>query len=209
GRRLQEAHGQKPQICITFPVLVGTDGEMRMSKSTGNYIGVAEAPENIFGKIMSIPDKLILHYFGLLTNSTQEELDGYRKQIDGGNNPMEIKKLLGRQIVSELYDAKAADEAEAHFARTVQNKEVPEEIKTVQVSFADLSSNDLKTTGIYLPRLILKIGFAASMSEANRLIAQGGVSIDGEKVTSISAHLNSGSVIKVGKRKYAKIVDDE
>ena len=195
GRKLQEVFGQKPQICLTFPVLVGTDGEMRMSKSTGNYIGVSEAPENIFGKIMSIPDKLILHYFLLLTNTPQPELNEFQKCMDAGENPMELKKRLGREIVTELYDATAATEAEAHFAKVVQNKEVPNNIPTLVVMEAE---PDVR-------RLLVDNNYLASMSEATRLIKQGGVKIDGEKLTAFNAPLKDGSVIQAGKRLFVKI----
>lgn len=199
GRRLQEAHGQKPQVCITYPVLVGTDGEMRMSKSTGNYIGVSEPPEDIFGKIMSIPDKCIIHYYTLLTNSTQSDLDDYQKRLDGGENPMGLKKQLGKMIVTELYDEKAAGEAEAHFASVVQNKEVPDDIPAVEVTEPE---PDIR-------RILVDNKLVASTGEAVRLIRQGGIKVDGEKIDSFNPRLQNGSIIQVGKRKYIKAVMPE
>ena len=195
GRKLQEVFGQKPQVCLTFPVLVGTDGEMRMSKSTGNYIGVSEEPENIFGKIMSIPDKLILHYFLLLRNIPQEELDEFQRRMDAGENPMEMKKRLGREIVAELYDAAAAAEAEAHFAKVVQNKEVPDDMPSVTVTEPD---PDIR-------RLLVDNNLLSSMSEATRLIKQGAVKIDGDRITTFNARVRNGSVIQAGKRLFVKI----
>ena len=119
GRKLQEVYGQKPQVCITYPVLVGTDGVQRMSKSTGNYIGVSEPPEQIYGKTMSIPDGIMMQYFELLTDIPADELAQIKKQFDGGSNPMELKKRLAREIVTDLYSEKDADEAEKHFQRAL------------------------------------------------------------------------------------------
>jgi tyrosyl-tRNA synthetase len=192
GRRLQEAYGQKPQVCITYPVLVGTDGVQRMSKTTGNYIGVTEAPEQIYGKVMSINDGLIMQYFELLTDVSEEELVAIGKQLDDGVNPMTLKKRLAKDIVTQLYGEKEADEAEEHFEKVVQKKELPKDIKEYKIS-AEV------TLG-----LIVDAGLVKSRSEANRLINQGAVSIDGEKVTDINQPVKKGQVIKVGKRRYLK-----
>jgi len=195
GRRLQEAFGQKPQVCITFPVLIGTDGEKRMSKSTGNYIGISEPPENIFGKIMSIPDKLIIHYFTLLTDATSEELEEYQRQMNEGVNPMELKKHLAHKIVAELYDENSAAEAEAHFAKVVQNKEIPDEVPVLKISD---SNQDIR-------KLLVENGYLSSMGEAVRLIKQGGLKIDGERISSFNVNLQNGSIIQIGKRNFIKI----
>lgn len=193
GRRLQEAFGLKPQVCLTFPVLVGTDGVQRMSKTTGNYIGVSEAPEQIYGKVMSIPDRLIVQYFELLTDVTEEELKDIDRQIDSGVNPMDFKKQLARSIVSQLYTEKGADEAEKHFQKVVQNKELPDNIPEYKI-----------TTDISICALISDIGLAKSRSEASRLISQGAVTIDGDKVMDINQVVEKGKIIKVGKRRYLK-----
>jgi tyrosyl-tRNA synthetase len=196
GRRLQEAFGQKPQICITFPVLIGTDGEKRMSKSTGNYIGVAELPENIYGKLMSIPDKLIMHYFGLLTDVPDDELVEFRKQLDSGTeNPMELKKRLAREIVTQLYGARSAEAAGQHFIKVVQKKGLPDEIQEYKI--------DADTT---ISRLLVDAGLAPSRSEANRLILQGAVSIDGIKIIDINQNIGKNVIIKAGKRRYLKTI---
>jgi tyrosyl-tRNA synthetase len=208
ARRLQEAFGQKPQVCITFPVLVGTDGVHRMSKSLGNYIGVTEPPDEIYGKTMSINDDLILSYFELLTDVPDEELAEFRRQLEtGAVNPMLLKKRLARELVAQFYDEKAAAEAEKNFEKVVQKKEVPEEIQEKLIYFKDLSPQQMETTGIYIPRLLVIVGLAKSVSEANRLISQGAVSIDGEKISSNSANLKIGSIIKVGKRRFVRVVD--
>jgi tyrosyl-tRNA synthetase len=210
GRKLQEVFGQKPQICLTFPVLVGTDGVQRMSKSTGNYIGISEPPEQIYGKIMSIPDNITMQYFELLTDVSPEELDEMRKQLDGGLNPMTLKKRLAWDIVEWLYNKKEADEAERHFARVVQKKELPDDLQEFRISFRDLSPKDTETTAIYLPRLLVMIGFARSMSDANRLITQGAVVIDGEKALSNITYIDAGSIIiKVGKRRFGRVINTD
>ena len=211
GRRLQEAFGQKPQVCLTYPVLVGTDGVRRMSKSTGNYIGVAEPPEQIYGKVMSIPDTLIMQYFELLTDTSEEELAAIGKQLDDGMNPMTLKKRLAREIVTDLSSEKEATEAEKHFEKVVQNKEMPKDIPEIDIeeirtAFKDLSPQQMENTPIYLPRLLVITRLARSMSEANRLISQGAVNIDHEKILENSAHIRIGSIIKAGKRRFIKIV---
>lgn len=197
GRRLQEAFGQKPQVCITFPVLVGTDGVQRMSKSLGNYIGVTEPPEDIYGKTMSIPDSLIIHYFELLTDVPDEELKEFQKQLDDESvNPMTLKKRLARDIVTQLYSSKEAGEAEEHFSKVVQKREVPEEMLIINVPD---SNPDIR-------RLLVSNKLASSMSEAVRLINQGAVKINGEKVSSFNAQLQNESILQVGKRLFAKLI---
>jgi tyrosyl-tRNA synthetase len=197
GRRLQEAFGQKPQVCLTFPVLVGTDGVHRMSKSLGNYIGVTEPPEDIYGKTMSIPDGLIIHYFELLTNVPDEELREFRKQLDNASiNPMTLKKRLARDIVTQLYSEREAAEAEKHFSKVVQKREVPEEMPIINVPD---SNPDIR-------RLLVSNKLVSSMSEAVRLINQGAVKINGEKVSSFNAQLQNGSILQVGKRLFAKLI---
>ncbi len=197
GRELQGMMGQRPQQCFMTPLLVGTDGSHKMSKSLGNYIGVSEPPEQIYGKVMSIRDDLILPYFELLTDVPDTELETFRKQVgQGAVNPMVLKKRLGKELVAQLYDAKSAAEAEAHFERVVQKKELPEDIPTISVSEA---SPDLR-------RLLVNNGLVGSMSEAVRLINQGAVKVDGERVTDFNHPLRNESVIQVGKLKYVKVI---
>ena len=193
GRRLQEAYGQKPQVCLTYPVLVGTDGLQRMSKSTGNYIGVSEPPEQIYGKVMSIADNIMMTYFESLTDTPTEELRKIRQQLDEGVNPMEFKKRLARDIVTQLYDEQDANEAESHFQKVVQNKELPDDIQEYKIS-----------SGTSISVLVTEAGLVKSRSEASRLINQGAVTIDGEKVTDINLPVDAGKIIKVGKRRYLK-----
>jgi len=218
GRELQATAGQRPQQCFMTPLLVGTDGSQKMSKSLGNYIGVDEPPAEIYGKVMSIPDDLIMQYFELVTDVPDKELEEFRQGLGHETiNPMILKKRLAREIVSQLYDQKAAKEAEEHFAKVVQKKEVPKEIKEYQVSFKEVAPNypykypfKYPTPGdIDLSRLLVNIGLAKSRSEAHRLIEQGGVEVDNEKVTNYITPAKSGSIIKVGKRRFVKVVDTD
>jgi tyrosyl-tRNA synthetase len=193
GRELQSMVGQRPQQVFMTPLLVGTDGTKKMSKSLGNYIGVAEPPEDIYGKTMSIRDDLIMQYYELVTDVPENELTDLKKQLESGANPMALKKRLAKEIVTQLYSASEAANAAEHFEKTVQNKELPEEIQEYKI-----------TTGMGISRLLVDAGLAASRSEANRLIQQGGVTIDGEKVTDMNKETPKGVIIKVGKRRYLK-----
>jgi tyrosyl-tRNA synthetase len=195
GRRLQESFGQKPLIALTFPVLVGTDGTNRMSKSRGNYIGIAEAPETIYGKTMSTPDNIMFQYYELLTNTTPEELADIKKQIENGGNPMPLKKRLAKTLVTQFYSEKEAQEAEAHFEKTVQNKELPDEIEEYAIKE--------NTT---ISQLMVEAKLTTSRSEAVRMIKQGGVTIDGEKIDDFNTPVHKGITIKVGKRRYLKTI---
>jgi len=226
GRELQSMMGQRPQQVFLAPLLIGTDGSQKMSKSLGNYIGVAEAPSEIYGKVMSIPDDLIMDYFELLTDVPDEELEEFRQQLSKQTvNPMVLKKRLARELVTQLYDQEAASEADLHFSKVVQRKETPGEILEYRVSFKYLrtmgepvrvpNSEGISPIASQLlehpdiSRLLVKIGLAKSRSEANRLIAQGAVSINGKKISSNIASLRSGSIIKVGKRRFAKIINTD
>jgi len=219
GRELQTMVGQRPQQVFLVPLLVGTDGTQKMSKSLGNYIGVAEPPNEIYGKVMSISDELMLQYFELVTDVSDKELEEFKRGLDSqAVNPMELKKRLAREIVAQLYDKKAASEAEEHFVKTVQEKEVPEEINEYHISFSEQAPPTFPymfpfkfpTPGdVDLSRLFVAIGLAKSRSEANRLIEQGAVSIDGEKVTNYITLVKSGSIIKVGKRRFAKVINTD
>jgi len=220
GRELQSMMGQRPQQCFMTRLLVGTDGTKKMSKSLGNYIGVAEPPQEQYGKVMSIPDSLILDYFELLTDIPDKELEEFKQALAGNTvNPMELKKRLAREIVTQLYSQKDAAEAEEQFKKTVQKKESPEEIPEFHLSLVSFSKagapqkgsgivvlgmNDYDISGI-----IVATHQAESRSEAMRLIKQGAVSIDGTKISNNLATLKSGSIIKVGKRRFAKVVNTD
>lgn len=219
GRELQSMVGQHPQQCFMTPLLIGTDGSQKMSKSLGNYIGVAEPPDEIYGKVMSIPDSLIIQYFELVTDVPDQELEEFRQALkDETTNPMALKKRLAREIVTYLYSQKVATEAERHFALVFQKREVPEEIKEYPVSYTKLGKITLAQESelaamaaetLDIRRLLTATSLASSVSEATRLINQGAVSIDGEKVTSSIAPVKSGSIIKVGKRRFAKVINTD
>lgn len=213
GRELQAMMGQPSQQCFMTPMLVGTDGVQKMSKSLGNYIGITEPPEDIYGKTMRIKDPFILTYFELLTDVSDEELKEMRNQLTHNQvNPMTLKKRLARDIVTQLYSSKEADEAEKHFQKVVQNKEVPDEITEIDIDeirayFLDLSPQQIEMKNFALPQLLKVTGLTKSTSEAFRLIDQGAVTIDGEKILSNVAHIKIGSIIKVGKRRFVRIVN--
>jgi tyrosyl-tRNA synthetase len=207
GRELQSMEGQKPQQVFMVPLLVGTDGVQKMSKSVGNYIGIAEPPEDIYGKTMSIPDMLIMQYFELLTDVPDEELTEFKNQLSNNSvNPMVLKKRLAGEIVTQLYSEKEAKEADEHFEKVVQKKELPEEIKEHRLSFKALR---FSTGEVDVRRLLTATGTAASASEASRLINQGAVEIGGKKVTRYQFQVSSGSVIKVGKHRFVKVINTD
>lgn len=214
GRELQSMMGQAPQQCFMTPLLVGTDGVQKMSKSLGNYISIAEPPETIYGKTMSIRDDFIMNYYELLTDVPDKELSEFKKQLNNGANPMELKKRLARDIVTQLYSAREADEAEKHFERVVQKKEVPEEIKEHKISFIELATEDELSAAsnafnLDISRLLVETGLVNSRSEANRMIVHGGTVIDGEVIKNRIAPVKNGSIIQVGKRRFIKVIDKD
>ena len=195
GRELQGMVGQRPQQVLMTGLLVGTDGSHKMSKSLGNYIGVAEPPDQIFGKVMSVPDELIINYFELVTDVPGTEISDMRAAMQSGSvNPMTLKKRLAKEIIVQLYDQTSAAEAEAHFVRTVQRKETPDEISECRL-----------VVGWTLPQAMVEAKVAKSISEAKRLITAGAVELDGTPVSSFTCALNPGSVLKVGKRRYVRL----
>ncbi|MFH1775495.1 MAG: tyrosine--tRNA ligase [Chloroflexota bacterium] len=199
GRELQSTAGQTPQQIFLVPLLIGTDGSQKMSKSLGNYIGVAEPPQEIYGKVMSIPDSLILQYFELVTDAPDEELAEFKHELeDGTTNPMLLKKRLAREIIIQLHDRKAAEGAEEHFNRVFQKKELPQEIAEYRVSLS--TSNSIRD-------ILVQTNLAGSASEAARLISQGAVKIDGKRVSGKSDPVKSGNIISVGRRHFARVID--
>jgi len=196
GRELQSMMGQPPQQCFMTPLLVGTDGTQKMSKSLGNYIGIAEPPNEIYGKIMSIPDNLIMDYFELVTDVPNDELEELRQALNNKTaNPMVLKKRLAREIVTQLYDQKVASQAEEHFTKVFQGREVPEEIPEFRA----------QPDGISLRELLVQTNLAGSLSEAKRLISQGAVSIDGKKISDNKANIRNSGVVKMS-RHFVKVI---
>ena len=202
GRDLQGMIGQTPQQCFLMPLLPGTDGVQKMSKSLGNYIGIDEPANEIYGKTMSLPDEQIVPYSEYLTDIDDEEIEEIRLTLgDGSVNPMELKKRLARELVTQFHDGKAALEAERNFERTVQGDALPEDIP----EFALPSAETL--TGMRLSRLMADAGVASSVGEGRRLIDQGAVQVDGERVTEDSATcVQAGSVLRAGRRRYVRLV---
>jgi tyrosyl-tRNA synthetase len=210
GRELQEREGQKPQCVYTVPLLVGTDGEVKMSKSLGNYVAVDDPPNDMYGKIMSIPDHLIADYFEYLTDVPDEEVSAVRELVERGSaNPMDAKKRLAREIVAQFHDAGAAAEAQDYFERTFSRGELPEDVPEQRLSFAQVLSEDA-TDGdgrVRLPWLLARLQLTASTSEANRLIKQRAVEVDGEVVESQRLALRDGMIIRVGKHRFLRLLD--
>jgi tyrosyl-tRNA synthetase len=208
GRELQQNTGQSPQQVFLVPLLIGTDGKQKMSKSLRNHIGIAEPPREIYGKVMSIPDSLILDYFELVTDVPEEEIAEFKEQLKTDSfNPMNLKKRLAHEIVRQFHGKQAADEAQEYFTQVFQKREIPKEIH---------ATVELRGTGALrakaevwrdITSLLCDAGLVKSRSEARRLLAQGAIEIDGEKVSTDKVLLKDGSIIKVGKRGFLKMVD--
>ncbi len=197
GRKLQEAYGQRPQICVTFPILLGTDGHMRMSKSTGNYIGITEPPEDMYGKVMSIPDIAMSNYFNLVTRWTPEEISRIEADLKADKvHPMDIKKKLAWEITDYYHGSETADASARHFERVHQERKLPEDIPQFVVD-----------KPVAIPELLLAAGLSKSKSDGRRLVQQGGVKLDGKPVESIDFIVNPGEmVLQVGKRRFVQLV---
>jgi tyrosyl-tRNA synthetase len=206
GRDLQRAHGQEPQIALTVPLLEGLDGVQKMSKSYGNYVGINESPEEIFGKLMSVSDAMMWRYFELLTRIPEPEIGALRS-----GHPMEAKKRLARTITAQYYGDRGAADAEEHFARVHQHREVPDEIETVRVPAekAAAGKSEPPKGSAWPVWLVLKeAGLVPSTSEGRRMIQQGAVEIDRRRVTSTEETLVPGCayLIQVGKRRFKRVV---
>jgi tyrosyl-tRNA synthetase len=199
GRDIQREYGVEPQVILTMPLLVGTDGIEKMSKSYDNYIGISDPPEQIFGRTMSIPDTLIYTYFELATNVSNEKLKEIKAALENGKtNPRDLKRELARTLVAMYYDEAAAIKAQEEFDKIFIKKEIPEEIDEFNIE---------ENKEINILDLLLLVNFAPSKGEAKRLVQQGGVSIDGEKVSDVHQNIKikSGMILKVGKRKFLKL----
>ena len=199
GREIQKSYDLSPQIAMTFPLLVGTDGSKKMSQSLNNYISISDSPENIFGKIMSIPDEIMWDYFTMLTDLEISEIDNFRKNVDKGKtNPFDYKKMLGKLIVSEIYDENSALVAESTFENITINKNSPENMPETNID---------DEIDIHLPNFLTENELTKSNSEARRLIESGSVKIDDQKVELLDINSSDliGKTLQVGKRKFLKI----
>lgn len=198
GRHLQQQYGQQPQVIITLPLLEGLDGVQKMSKSLNNYIGITEAPDEMFGKLMSISDVMMWRYFELLSFKSNAELVALKQQVEAGVNPRDIKFLLGEEIVERFHDRKAAAAARETFIARFREGAMPQEMPTKTLA--------TDGAGIGITAALTQCGLTASNSEAFRMLKQGGVRIDGEKISDRSLQLAVGfkGVLQVGKRKFCK-----
>jgi tyrosyl-tRNA synthetase len=201
ARDIQKQYGQEPQVILTLPLLEGIDGVEKMSKSLGNYIGVTESPEEIFGKTMRIPDELILKYFELVSSLGPREVETVKTRLeDPSTNPSHVKRELARDIVAQFHDGDAADRGEAHFNRLFVEKDRPEDI--------DQATFDGGGGGAWIVKAIADTGLCSSSSDARRMIKQGAVRVDGEKVVDLELKLDAREepyTIQVGKRRFVEL----
>jgi tyrosyl-tRNA synthetase len=195
GREIQKFYDLDPQVAMTFPLLIGTDGKKKMSQSLNNYISVSDKPEDIFGKIMSIPDEVMWDYFLMLTDVPLNEIDEMKKNIDSGENPFEYKKQLGQLIVQDIYSKDEASNALEVFQNITINKNIPEDIPIYDLNF---------TGEVHLPKILTEQSITSSNSEARRLITAGSFKIDGEKYTDLDVDFIeiSGKTLQLGKRNF-------
>ncbi len=194
GRDLLRQYGKEAQVAITMPIIEGLDGVQKMSKSLGNYVGISESPKDMFGKLMSITDELMFRYYTLLSDMSLKDIEKMKQDIETGDfHPMTAKKNLAKEIVSRYHGAKAGAEAEEEFVRVFSNKNIPTDIQ------------EYKIHGCFLD-IMLALNFASSKSEARRLAEQGGVHFENEKVYDLTLTPEHEGILKVGKRKFAKLI---
>lgn len=199
GRELQKQYKQPQQTVITMPILEGLDGVQKMSKSLNNYIGISEAPDEMFGKLMSISDELMWRYFELLSFRPMSEIEGFKQEIANGKNPRDIKFLLGEEIVERFHDEAAASQVRNNFIARFQQGEMPEDMSEISITAPD--------GALPIANVLRDAGLTSSTSEAMRMVRQGAVKIDGEKVEDPKREISSGGthVYQVGKRRFARI----
>ena len=199
GRELQRQYGQEPQCILTMPLLVGLDGQVKMSKSKHNYIGITDEPNDMFGKVMSISDTLMWDWYDLLSLRPDDEIAALKKECAEGRNPRDAKVMLAKEIVARFHSAAAADGAEAEFVNRFRQGAMPSEIPEVTVPAGE--------EGIQIARMLKEAGLVSSTSDGNRMIEQGGVRIQGEGVSDKTLRFKAGEelIVQVGKRKWAKI----
>jgi tyrosyl-tRNA synthetase len=199
GRELQKDYGQEPQVILTMPLLEGLDGRDKMSKSLGNYVGIAEPPQEIFGKLMSISDDLMWRYIELLSFRSLNEIGSWKSEVAAGGNPRDVKVRFAKEIVARFHSRQAAEGAQADFDQRFREGAVPQDMPDVTVQAPE--------GGILISHLLKQAGLTPSTSEAQRMIDQGGVKLDGERVSDKSLKLTAGRTViaQVGKRKFARI----
>jgi tyrosyl-tRNA synthetase len=201
GRELQKQYGQPQQVVLMMPLLEGLDGVNKMSKSLGNYIGINEPADEIFGKIMSVSDELMIRYYELLSDMPSADLERLGKGVkDGSVHPMEAKKLLGREIVARYHGSAAAAQAEENFVRRFRDNQTPEEMPEIKI----VATGDT----VLLGKLLAEAGLSKSNSEGRRAITQGGVKVNGDRISDENLELacNGMYILQVGKRRFARVV---
>ncbi len=197
GREMMRHYSLEPQVCLTMPLLEGLDGVQKMSKSLGNYVAVEDKPEDMYGKLMSLPDSMMRRYFDLLSNKSLTEIDGLFADLAAGKNPKSVKSLLAMEIVERFHSTAASTGAMEHFERVVSRKEIPDDIPEVDYPIKE---------SVWLPKLLADLKFCASTSEGKRMVAQGGVKLDSQVAASENyAPTTASFVIQCGKRKFARI----
>jgi tyrosyl-tRNA synthetase len=200
GREMQRARGMQPQAVLTTPLLEGLDGVSKMSKSLGNYIGITEPPDEIFGKVMSVSDTLMFRYYELLSDLSAQEIADLRKGLaEGWLHPKAVKVRLAKELVARFHDRAAAEAAEKNFEQVFGRHELPDDIPEIKLAAGE---------AVWLPKLLLDAGLVASTSDGRRMMQQNAVSVNGEKIANVDAKIPAvGEVLlKVGKRRFCKVV---
>ncbi len=200
GRELQRQHGQKPQLVMTLPLLEGLDGVQKMSKSLGNYISISDAPLDMFGKIMSVSDELMWRYYDLLSFLSEELITERKQQMAAGANPRDIKVALAKELVARYHGEEAAEQAYQEFISRFKNNELPEDLPETELIVGG--------SGMPLANVLREAGLVSSTSEAHRMVKQGAVKLDGERLSDSRALMRPGlsGIVQVGKRRFAKLV---
>lgn len=199
GRNLQKEYGQEGQIALMMPILEGLDGVMKMSKSLNNYIGVEDSPKDMFGKVMSIKDELIIRYFKLITQLTNDEIKIMEQEMIEGKNPRDYKVKLAKTIIAQYHNIDAAEKEEVEFINVFSKNQIPEVIDEIELIVEDQGN-------YWVPKLLHILGLVSSTSDGKRMLEQGGVKVDGNKITDANIKVENEMVIQVGKRKFAKII---
>lgn len=202
GRTLQKEYDQEPQVALLMPIIEGTDGVKKMSKSLGNYIGISEEPNDMYGKTMSIPDELIIRYFELVTDEHPDSIEAMKSDMEQDKvNPRDLKMKLAKEVVKLYHGEEKALEAEQYFKSVFQKRNMPDDIAEMEVSIED-SEEGL----FFIPKVVTALKLSPSTSEARRLLKQGGIKLNGEKLEVDKVALKDEDIIQVGKRKFAKLI---
>jgi len=200
GRELQPRFGQQPQCAFLMPLLVGLDGERKMSQSLGNYIAIDALPHDMFGKLMSLPDHLIVQYLELLTDVPEEEVEAIARGLQERSlNPMEAKMRMAREVVAQFHGPEAARAAQEEFERVFRRREAPAQVPEARLP--------LRAGPVDLVEVLVEAGMVRSRSEARRLLAQGAIEVDGRTVRDPQATIRDGALVRVGKHRFLRIVD--